>query len=279
VDIVSSYDGATYTKQFVADANVNMINKLGWATWYAPSREDSFLSNFQAMQGNAAYLVHATDVCTISISGEVLCFPVAWKADGYNLVGFTLDSLAPPTFAQFFGASDAHRKSAVYRLTGGVWKKLTDTSNSAMRSGEAFWIYTDGASSYQGPLEVSAGESGMVVLGLNSVHEVTIRNRTGYPVTAHFKHVIMDGEKLPLSIVVSMIGDLCTGVHQVPSDLGDGSWEIELPPLEGGTGFKVPLAVLSDRLEAVAVSSLLCVTSDLGTETWIPVKASREDLQ
>ena len=148
-----------------------------------------------------------------------------------------------------------------------------------MRSGEAFWIYTAGSSDYQGPLEVSAGTAGMVVLGNGSVQDVTVKNRTAYPVTARIEHVVAAGETLPLSIVVSVIGDFWKGVSSVPSDLGDASWVIDLPPLEGGTGFKVPLAVLADRLESAEARSLICVTSDLGTETWIPVKASREDLQ
>ncbi len=122
-----------------------MINTMGWVTWYAPTREDSFLSKLDVIYGNSAYLIHAKSACSVSIDGSVICQPVAWRANGYNLVGFSLDALAPPTFAQFFGGSKAHKDSAVYRLTEGVWKKVIDPSNTAMKSGEAFWIYSEGS--------------------------------------------------------------------------------------------------------------------------------------
>ena len=279
VDIVASYEGSTLTKQFVSDSGVNMINKLGWATWYAPSRDDNFLTKLGAIYGYASYLVHASSECTFSIEGSVTCTEFKWKADAYNLVGFSLDAQAPPTFAQFFAGSAAHKNSSVYRLTEGVWKKVIDPSNTLMKSGEAFWVYADGTSSYQGPLNVSAGPAGMVILSMDNVYDVTVKNMTDYPVTPRIEYVVAASDKLPLTIVVDLIGDFWTGVYQVSSDMGDASWGMDLPVLEAGAGFKIPLSVQADKLEAAEVYSLLCIKSDLGTELWMPIKASREDLK
>lgn len=279
VDIVASYEGTVFTQQFSVNSGADLVSELGWATWYAPSRDDSFLSELGAVYGRSVYLVHATSDITVSIEGTVNCISLSWIADNYNLVGFSLDAQAAPTFTEFFGGSAAHKNSSVYRLTGGVWKKIIDPANTAMKSGEAFWIYTDGASSYQGPLEVTAGLGGSLTLRQGKVEDVIIKNRTDYPLTPRIVHVVPADKQLPLSIVVDVVGGVWEGIQRVAAELGDGSWEVDLPALDAGAGFEIPLAVQADKLNVARGESLLCIKSDLGTEVWIPVTGFREDLK
>jgi len=279
VDIVASYEGAGFTKQFSTTPGADMVGELGWATWYAPSRGDSFLSELGAVYGHSVYLVHAKSAFSLSVEGTVICTPVIWTAGSYNLVGFSLDALAPPTFAEFFGGSDAHKNSSMYRLDGGVWKKVIDPASTAMRSGEAFWIYADGASNYQGPLEVAVGSvGGYLMFKDGKLENITVRNRTAYPLTPRIEHIVAPGKKMPLSIVVDVISGLWDEIKKVAAELGDASWEVDLPALEAGQGFKIPLAIQPDKLDTAEEHSLLCIKSDLGTEFWVSVSGTREDL-
>ncbi|MDA3923254.1 MAG: hypothetical protein PF904_00970 [Kiritimatiellae bacterium] len=278
VDIVASYEGTVFFRQYVADPNADLFKSLGWGTWYAPSREDSFLSELGAVYGKKSYLVHATEGATLSVDGTVSCTPRLWRADSYNLAGFSLSTQAPPTFATFFGGSSAHKNASIYRLNGGVWQKIIDTSNVAMKSGEAFWIYTDGPSSYQGPLEVTAGVGGSVVLRDGRVEDLILKNCTDFPINPSLEHVVPSGE-FPLSIVVDVVGGVWTGIKQVPAALGNASWVVDLPALEADAGFKIPLALQSDKMVEAEVNSLLCIKSDLGTEIWVPLTGLREDLK
>lgn len=279
VDIVASYESPALAQQFESDPAADLISELGWATWYAPSRKDSFLSELGAIYGGSVYLVHAGSDVTVSVEGAVSCVPLVWVADSYNLVGFSLDLQAPPTFAEFFGGSAAHKDSSIYRLTGGVWKKIIDPANTAMRSGEAFWIYSNGPSTYQGPLAVTAGIGGLIALRNGKMEDVVLKNCSTYPLTPRIEYVVPEGEQLPLSIVVDVVGGVWEAVQQTMADLGNASWAVDLPPLEVGAGLKIPLAVQPDKMNTAEAHSLLCIKSDLGTEIWVPVSATREDLQ
>jgi len=280
VDIVASYEGTAFTQQFSANPGADLVSELGWATWYAPSRDDSFLSELGSVFGKSVYLVHAKSDVSVEVEGTVSCTPVLWKAGSYNLVGFTLDDQTPPTFAQFFGGSSAHSSSSIYRLTGGVWKKIINPANTVMASGEAFWIFCDGPSTYQGPLEVKAGiAGGTLVLREGKLESVVIKNCSGYPLSSSVEHIVPAGEQLPLSIVVNVIGGVWDEVQSVSADLGDASWVVQLPALEADAGFSIPLAVQSEKMNRAEGHSLLCIKSDLGTEIWVPVSGTREDLQ
>ena len=160
-----------------------------------------------------------------------------------------------------------------------MWTKVLDPANTAMKSGEAFWIYCDGASDYPGPVEVNVGAADELFFREGDTQQVVVKNRTPYPLNVEVDHVCPEMTVLPLSIVVDVVGDIWTGIQRVPTDLGDGTWEVNLPPLAAGAGFRVPLQVEAERLTAAEVESLLCIKSDLGTETWVPVTGIREDLK
>lgn len=277
VDMISSYEGELFTKQFLSDSTADMGTLLGWGTWYAPERPDHVLSDFGAIYGDRVYLIHTTAPTQLQISGATSFPRTRWKADAYNLVGFSVSSQTPPTFAQFFDPSSAHQHQAIYRLEDGVWKKVTNPAATPMKSGEAFWIYCEGASTYQGPVEITSEGGDAVWLNKRLGGGLKIWNRTGYPVEVRVAHQVDAGTTLPLRIVVELFGETTKQPVAVEPDVGN--WEIALATLEAGQGIKVPLAVDATGLSAEAVDSLLCIKTDLGTETWIPVRATREDLK
>ena len=279
VDVVSSYDGSSFTQQFSSSPGTDLMKLLGWATWYAPDRDDSFLSDLSAVYGHKPYLVHATEATQIEIEGESRLTAVSWRADSFNLVGFSFSALAAPTFAQFFEGSSAHKDAPVYRMVNGVWKKIIDPANTVMKSGEAFWIFCDGSSSFQGPLEVTVGTGGSVFLKAGESASIIVKNRSSFPLAPVIAYQVDDETVFPVSIAVDVIGSTWEGIHSVAADLGEGSWSVDLPALDSDKGFTVPFVAVSGKIDESEVNSLLCIRSDLGTEVWVPVRGLREDLQ
>ncbi|WP_372806042.1 hypothetical protein [Pontiella sp.] len=275
VDIAATYDGIFSPRQFSSDPAANMLNQLGWGVWYAPPRPDSFLSDLSAIHGQKPYLLHAKAACRLEIAGEVEMPNVRWQPNAYNLVGFDLDSLAPPTFAQFFAGSTAHAESNVYRLVGGSWRKVLAPDTAAMRSGEAFWIHCNGNSNYQGPLKAETATFGGISLGLTG-DNLVIRNETVHPLEAKMVHVVGNGNGLPLAIVIEIIGEE-VGMESLKIPMTNGAWNIALPPLEAGGAVRIPLALRMEAMTQAEGQALLCIETDLGTQTWLPVTGYRED--
>src|SRR5262249_20386346 len=141
--------------EFIRDPGLVRWKEDGWSVWYAPQRPDAFLSNLRAIQGNKAYLIYAERACTWNPGGYVVFQAPHWQSDSFNLVGFPVDSVSPPTFAKFFAGSKAHQELRVYRLVDERWVPVNNPGSTPMRAGEACWVYCEGGSDYQGPLAVN----------------------------------------------------------------------------------------------------------------------------
>lgn len=169
---------------FIQNASEESFNQSGWLGWFHPSRPESFLGNLFAIQANRAYLIRADAAFTLTVTGRPSLRQPDWVPDKYNLRGFPIDAASPPTFKNFFRHSAAQfnttqdRLRGVYRLgANGQWGAALNTD--LMRSGEACWVFCQGASDYAGPIEVSADlgdglDYGLVVNEL----DLTLRNQS-----------------------------------------------------------------------------------------------------
>jgi hypothetical protein len=45
IDIAASHYGSPSSAQFMTNPDADMLRETGWAAWYAPSRDDSFLTS------------------------------------------------------------------------------------------------------------------------------------------------------------------------------------------------------------------------------------------
>lgn len=276
VDKVATLFKNPGNQQFVTDPEVNLSKAQGWGVWYAPGLPEAFLKSLDAILGNRAYLVHAKENCRWSARGRVTGALASWQPDAYNFTGFPVSATAAPTFAQFFAGSPALKNQPIYRLVNGRWKQVLQPSAEAMRSGEAFWIHCKGPSDYQGPLRVEA--SGQV-LGLgHGPADLTLRNEAPHPLTPTIEHVPGDATPLPLSILVKTFGDPAAPVKSVPANFPAAAWQQPLPVFEVGTAMAVPFECRSGELLRPLQGSLLKITTDLGTETWVPVTGRRDAL-
>jgi hypothetical protein len=278
LDIVAVFDEARSTGQFAADPSVDMLRQLGWGVWYAPERDDSFLTDLAAINANKGYLVHAAEAFTLEISGTVEMPDVWWKAGAFNLTGYTLDESSPPTFEQFFSGSAVLAGQEVYRLENAVWKRVTNLSATPMKSGEAFWIYRAGPCSYPGPLDVTTGSPGGIVTENRAV-DLTLKNRTALPIQPTVEHVADGPDAVPIAIVIDAVNSEAGELSRVAVPMEAGSWSQLLPPLEGERSIRIPIQVRTSEVTEPEVETLLCIKTDLGTEHWVPVTGLREDLK
>jgi hypothetical protein len=278
VDIVAGFFSSGSLAQFMTDPGTDLFSQAGWGVWYAENRPDAFLKTLHAIYGQQAFLIHAKSDFTWTVTGAVTATPMQWQANAYNFVGFSVHPVAAPTFAQFFAGANALRHNKIYRLNNGTWRRVSDPTAETMRSGEAFWIFCSGTSDYQGPLRADTKTRLGVVLG-RGVDTITLRNETTTPITPTIEHIVTGGAPVPLSIVVQAINGSNEVVSTVSVPQPSGAWTQPLPPLEGGAARRVPLEARAQELTETMHGSLLKITTDLGTEQWIPVLGVRKDLE
>lgn len=269
--------GTAPVAQFVRNTGVDIFKAYGWAVWYAPDRPDAFLSTLYAVQGGKPYLVHALTNVTFSLTGTVPPLQMSWTPDAYNFVGFSVQAPGAPTFEQFFSGSTAHQQNRLYRLVNGTWKKVLDPGAQTMRSGEAFWIYCQGASDYTGSLSVTVPSPFGLFLSSRGGGELVIRNRTSHPVSFTLEHVTQLNAPVPLSVSVEMLDEIDGGLRALSIPLASGDWQQDFPPLEAGCALRLPFVLRLQDIESGTRYSLIRVVSDMGTITTIPITATRDD--
>ncbi len=277
VDIASAFSGPLSTAQFIANPGANLFQLAGWSVWYAGSRPDAFLKTLHAVNGQQGYLVHAKRDYTWNVTGLVTPPKIKWQPNAFNFVGFSVNPTAGPTFSRFFSGSAAHNHNRIYRLDNGGWRQVSNPAAEVMRSGEAFWIYSAGASTYQGPIRAETTSRYGIVVG-TAADGVTLRNAATHPVAVTLEHVVTQPNPVPLSIEILAVGDTNGVVKTVASPMPDGPWSQPLPAIEVGQAFRIPFELRFDAMKTSAQSSLLKFSTDVGTEIWIPVYGFRRDL-
>ncbi len=276
VDTVAGLFENPVSNQFVTDPSVDLLKAQGWGVWYAPGKPEAFLKSLDGILGNHAYLIHAKSACTWKATGDALMPAISWRPDAYNFVGFGVRAVGGPTFAEFFAGSPAHTGQAIYRLSDGRWKKVINPAAETMRANEAFWIYTKGSSDYQGPLGIDTVSHTGLLLGTGA-DQMIFRNTLTHPLTPLVEQVQpKNGPALPLSFVVKTLGAAEKPVGTSPAAMPASAWQQDFPPLEGGKAIAVPMQVRSSELLKSKQGSLLKVTTDLGTEAWVPVNGFRD---
>ena len=277
MDIVAAYTLPVSEAQFAKSTAVNMQSLAGWNVWYAPHRADAPLSRLGRLNGNKGYLIHALEPATLEIRGVVQMADVRWTPDCYNLVGFSVQTPGGPTFKQFFQGSAAHNHNKIYRLVNGTWRQVVSPDAETIRPGEAFWIYCDGASDYSGPLQVTSGAKVGVYLTETGTCNVSFLNRTDHPLAFTLEQVTAGNSDVPMAALVTMYKDNVVGnAGNAPVGFPAGAWSQVFPEYEAGTGVTLPLALRPQSLAKGTYTSLLKVTTDLGSVTYVPVTAVKE---
>jgi len=255
--------------EYISDPGTAGWNKENWAIWYAPHRADAFLSSLHAVHAHQAYLILASEEVTWTVEGLVERQQIRWKSDSFNHVGFVVDAVAPPTFAQCFAGSKAHQNPRIYRLVNGHWALVESPANTLMQSGEACWVFCQGSSDFQGPLDIRLQHQRGLIFGGDDRAPFAIRNRSPMPVTIAV-HTQADLPSLPLSYRIRVLGEkqIRNAAVPLPATLGLGNVE---PDEVKGFYFEVR----PEEMTAPVQRTLLRISTDLGIHYWIPVVAHR----
>ncbi|MBP7010323.1 MAG: hypothetical protein KBC66_11045 [Kiritimatiellae bacterium] len=278
VSIAAAHTMPDSGAQFVGNPSADLLQAYGWSVWYAPERPDAFLTTLFGISGAASYLLFAETNATLAISGTVVAGSPRWTPNAFHFTGFAVADSGAPTFQQFFAGSPAHNHNRLYRLVDGTWRQVLDPGAARMRSGEAFWIYCDGRSDYPGPLEVSTVPSSGVNLTSRGGSEIVFRNRTDHPISWAVEHIADPARPIPISTPVLALDESDGRTQTLSVHFDAGYFKQDFPPLEAGQAIRLPLALRVQDAGPGERHSLLQVTTDLGTVTYIPVTASRDDL-
>lgn len=239
----------------------------GWVVWHAPDRPDAVLSNLHKLQAQRPLMVLASADFTWSVTGEARATVLQWYPDTCTFTGLPVDAKAPPTFAEFFSGSPAHQRLRCYRLESGAWKLVRSPATDRIRSGEAYWIQTDGGSSYQGPLRVKLPASGTLDFDAGIASRSVQLDNESTRATPQVRLEKVSGE-LPLRRSARDLTTLETKATDLTSSL-------DLGPIAAGASTIVRLEPARDRMVTARSEALLRITDGRGTEQWIPVRAQR----
>jgi hypothetical protein len=142
--------------EFIQNPDEELWNQPGWAVYFK-STEKQILNNLHAVFAGWSYLIYLAGDQNFdwNVTGVPSVRKIKWTTDSFNLVGLHVEH-DKITFADFFSPSPAHTGQYIYKLDNeaGKWEFIEDPAEININSGEAYWIYCEGASDYQGPLDV-----------------------------------------------------------------------------------------------------------------------------
>ncbi len=251
--------------EFIENPTEQVTPNPQWLGYFPRPRPESILTNLFSIQANRAYLlkIDGNVPVTWTVTGTPEVQNYRWAPDSFNLIGFPVDPQQQPTFGQFLAPSPAHVGQPIYRLVGGQWQEVTNPFATAIHSGEAYWVFSKGPSTYSGPIEIEL-ESGKGVEfgGGRDASRVRIRNLASSPAQITL-HQLPSSAPIPLSIFQFDADTAEASWPVLPSTYGQpvvqgGEWLLDLAPRRGalvapevgtvievrdGTGFRRLLAV------------------------------------
>lgn len=253
------------TVEFIQNPNEGLWGRPGWHAYFTAEKE-TFLTNLFAIFANWPYLIKlgGTEAVTWTVTGAPSVKKIKWVANSFNLVGFHVAPGSPPTFAEFFSASPAHAGQATYRLNQqGNWEFVADSATARIRSGEAYWVYCEGTSTYQGPLNVEVAIDGLNYSTFLTEQAVKIENLSDVSRT----------------VALTLLSGLPLAYRDFDRSTGYFTWPLlaAMPALSLAPGdhATVRIAVRGVELPPGVSESVLSITDDQGMRVLVPVSVER----
>ena len=268
---VLSYFSDSSSIQFIQNPEEIDWKKEKWQTWFQPGHPQEYLKTLYALIDNQAYIVFSASDYTLQIKGTPGIQKRQWQPDNFNFVGFHVDPIAPPSFAQFFAGSVNHQDLKIFSLVNGLWKAIENPDQELIQSGTAYWVYCNSGSQYVGPLEINLpGANSYLDFGRTiSEFKLEINNRSPDPLSFTVAPIPnpQNEETVPLSTVsYTMI----TIKEYHP-------FETQTQPieLEQGQSQQFIIAINRDSMEGESVSGLIKIFDDMGNRFFVPIKAEK----
>ena len=187
VEGIWRWDKRFSTAEYVVDEGTPLAKDPHWKVWY-PGAELGALSTLGGLSGGQCYLVKVKEGAgtkTVEIKGKARLPRVEWYPNALNLMGGAVGAKGV-SFEEWFEVDSAVDLSKGY--DNAAWQIAADGSERVVSSpavqklaaGEAVWVRCNGASSYAGPLEVSAGNGSGLDFGAGLAKmELSLDNLSG----------------------------------------------------------------------------------------------------
>ena len=257
--------------QFIQNQTESALQTAEWLGWLPASRPESAFNNLHALFGNQAYLIKLDGGtnAVLNLSGRPSLRQPKWIPDGYTLRGLPVSPMSPPTFAGFFQYSAAHfdatsgQLQPMYRLSNtGTWTQVLP--GDPLKSGEALWIYTQGASTYGAPLSPSLTAGDGLVYGQNA-DQISLQLQNLRPGSVNFG---LKDRSAPAPTLLSYASFNPTNGTQWLPLTGNYS-----AALSGNAIQTLRIAVLRASIAGTNYSTVLELSDGLGTRWLVPVSA------
>jgi hypothetical protein len=136
-----------------------------------------------------------------------------------------------------------------------------------MRGGEAYWIFSKGASQFQGPIAVKLGGGNRLAFG-SSANGLSVElSNAGDRTTQFFVEQLPAGNALPLHYEFRDLKTLATSYPTLPSVM-------VLPPLAPTAKTSLRLFVRREDQAGSGQSALLKISDGEGAVRWISASCS-----
>jgi len=271
LDSVWTWLSRESTAEFIQNPDEGLWGEPGWHAYFT-SEKESFLTNLFAVLGNQSYLVKMKASAPAEtpwiVGGNPSVRKIRWLPKSFNLVGFHLAPDNPPTFQTFFAPSSAHTGTgqAMYRFSNqsGKWESVENPATAKLAAGEAYWVYCEGSSTYQGPLRVDLPMSD----GLNYGASLT-------RLTVTLNNISEVGRTVGLSLA----GGVVLYYREYDPTAGYFTWHPlgQMSPiaLDPGHSQNVWLEVRRNQMTTGVSQSVLTIADDKGIRIQVPVSAER----
>lgn len=251
--------------EFIRDPSEGLWAQPGWSV-YAKAADKATVNNLFAIFANRAYLIKlgGAQHVTWTVTGTPATDKTVWTPNSFNLVGFHVNPARLPNLADYLSVSSALKGQQVYRLSAqGAWEPVANPATTPIRSGEAYWVYCSGASTFQGPLSVQTAGNELDYGTSTVMSSVTITNDAAVPRTA--------------TVRFQPAADWFTyRSFNSASGLYDYlKLEALTLPLAAGRQTNLWLAVRRELLANGVSQGTLEITDDAGSRFMIPVRAEK----
>jgi hypothetical protein len=250
---------------FIQDPSEAIFNRSGWLGYFPPG-PSAVVNNLFTIEANRAYLVNlgGTSNATWTVTGRPSARGTSWVPNSFNLVGFHVDPAIHPAFSSFLASSPAHNGQPIYRLdTSGSWVQVPPAT--AIQSGEAYWVYCQGASTFTAPTSIELLGDGLNYGQSLTEQSLGIQN-AGSAANVSLR-LLASTDPVPLTY------------WQISPTTNQVSWPLLPSPLsvaapaQGSVSLR--LAVARASLVGDLGEGVLEVTDGRGTRLWVPVRAER----